>query len=183
MIMVADFTSELRLELHLPRSAAKTGGNSLASGTDLITPGTTHSVAVTSLPKYASSGVARSRTSCTTTLVVERETAGRRPVPRIKPRVSTACGIRLRLVTSEAKDQRGRLDVERLAGFNQSAEPFTYRGKNSFRTTRATAFRPSTISCIIKFSAGSKDDRMKRLEPMRKMATSLSRIFSNPSLS
>src|SRR5260370_36621846 len=39
-----------------------------------------------------------------------------------------------------AKDQRGRLDEERLAGFNQSADPSTYRRKNSVRTTRATAF-------------------------------------------
>jgi hypothetical protein len=30
MIMVADFTGELRLELQLPRSAAKTGGKARA---------------------------------------------------------------------------------------------------------------------------------------------------------
>ena len=38
-----------------------------------------------------------------------------------------------------AKDQRGRLDEERFAGFNRSADPSTYRRKNSVRTTRATA--------------------------------------------
>ena len=38
-----------------------------------------------------------------------------------------------------AKDQRGRLDDERLAGFNQSADLSTHRRKNSVRTTRATA--------------------------------------------
>jgi hypothetical protein len=38
-----------------------------------------------------------------------------------------------------AKDQRQRLDEGRLAGFNQSADPSTYRRKNSVRTTRATA--------------------------------------------
>jgi len=42
-------------------------------------------------------------------------------------------------VRAIAKDQRGRLDEERLAGFNQSADPSTYRRKNSVRTTRATA--------------------------------------------
>jgi hypothetical protein len=47
MIMVADFTGKLRLELQLPRSAAKTGGNSLVSGTSLITQAA-HLVAVTS---------------------------------------------------------------------------------------------------------------------------------------
>ena len=40
-----------------------------------------------------------------------------------------------------AKDQRGKLDGERLAGFNQSADPSTYRRKNSVRTTRATAYK------------------------------------------
>src|SRR5450631_2613273 len=38
-----------------------------------------------------------------------------------------------------AKDQRGRLDEERIAGFNQSADLSTYRRKYSVRTTRATA--------------------------------------------
>src|SRR5450759_4333339 len=38
-----------------------------------------------------------------------------------------------------AKDRRGRLDEERLAGFNQSADPSTYRRRNSVRTPRATA--------------------------------------------
>ena len=38
-----------------------------------------------------------------------------------------------------AKYQRRRLDEERLAGFNQSADPSTHRRKNSVRTTRATA--------------------------------------------
>src|SRR5271156_3464773 len=45
MTMVADFTGKLRLELQLPRSAAKTCGNSLVSGTDLITQAA-HLVAV-----------------------------------------------------------------------------------------------------------------------------------------
>src|ERR1035438_8426886 len=40
-----------------------------------------------------------------------------------------------------AKYQRRRLDEERLAGFNQSADPSTHRRKNSVRTTRATAVR------------------------------------------
>src|ERR1700679_3521917 len=38
-----------------------------------------------------------------------------------------------------AKDQRGRLDEERLAEFNQSADRSTYRRKKTVRTTRATA--------------------------------------------
>src|SRR5258708_39979942 len=38
-----------------------------------------------------------------------------------------------------AKDQRGRLDEERLAEFNQSADRSTYRKKKSVRTARATA--------------------------------------------
>src|ERR1035438_10335518 len=38
-----------------------------------------------------------------------------------------------------AKDQRGRLDEERLAGFNQSADLSTYPRKSSVCTTRATA--------------------------------------------
>jgi hypothetical protein len=38
-----------------------------------------------------------------------------------------------------AKNQRRRLDEERLAGFNHSADPSTYRRKISVRTTRATA--------------------------------------------
>ncbi len=42
-------------------------------------------------------------------------------------------------VRAIAKDQRRRLDGEPLAGFNQSADPSTYRTKNSVRTTRATA--------------------------------------------
>jgi hypothetical protein len=42
-----------------------------------------------------------------------------------------------------AKDQRGRLDEERLAAFNQSADRFAYRRKNSVRTTRATAVETS----------------------------------------
>ena len=41
-------------------------------------------------------------------------------------------------VRAIAKDQRRRLDGEPLAGFNQSADPSTYRRKNSVRTTRAT---------------------------------------------
>jgi hypothetical protein len=46
MIMVADFTGELRLELQLPRSAAKTGEKSLVTGTDLITRATHNSLHV-----------------------------------------------------------------------------------------------------------------------------------------
>src|SRR5271169_2156357 len=42
-------------------------------------------------------------------------------------------------VRAIAKDQRGRLDEERLAEFNQSADLSTYRRKNSVRTTRATS--------------------------------------------
>src|SRR5271154_725865 len=38
-----------------------------------------------------------------------------------------------------AKDQREGLDEERLAEFNQSADPSTYQRKISVRTTRATA--------------------------------------------
>jgi hypothetical protein len=38
-----------------------------------------------------------------------------------------------------AKDRRQRLDEERLAGFNQSADLSTYPRKISVRTTRATA--------------------------------------------
>jgi hypothetical protein len=38
-----------------------------------------------------------------------------------------------------AKDQRRRLDDERLAGFNQSADLSTHRRRNSVRTTQATA--------------------------------------------
>jgi hypothetical protein len=45
-----------------------------------------------------------------------------------------------------AKDQRGRLDEERLAEFNQSADRSTYRRKKSVRTTRATALQPGVIS-------------------------------------
>src|ERR1022692_2942648 len=53
-----------------------------------------------------------------------------------------------------AKYQRRRLDEERLAGFNQSADPSTHRRKNSVRTTRATAIRgtflmtaPDIVDC------------------------------------
>src|SRR5271156_2435244 len=42
-------------------------------------------------------------------------------------------------VRAIAKDQRGRLDEERLAEFNQSADCSTYRRKKSVRTIRATA--------------------------------------------
>src|SRR5271167_2972950 len=48
-------------------------------------------------------------------------------------------------VRAIAKDQRGRLDEEHLAEFNQSADLSTYRRKNSVRTTRATS-PPSTIT-------------------------------------
>jgi hypothetical protein len=52
-------------------------------------------------------------------------------------------------VRAIAKDQRGRLDEERLAGFNQSADPSTYRRKNSVRTTRATAKAlPVIVDCF-----------------------------------
>src|SRR5271168_3054275 len=77
MTMVADFTGKLRLELQLPRSAAKTGGNSLVSGTDLITQAA-HLVAVTAC-RSTLRPVSRSRgPGCTTTLVVEPEIAGQR---------------------------------------------------------------------------------------------------------
>src|SRR5450631_1704273 len=42
-------------------------------------------------------------------------------------------------VRAIAKDPRGGLDEERLAGFNQSADPSTHRRENSVRTTWATA--------------------------------------------
>src|ERR1700677_2218735 len=51
-----------------------------------------------------------------------------------------------------AKDQRRRLDEERLAGFNQSADLSTYPRKISVRTTRATA-----ESCRRQLTIGSSD--------------------------
>jgi hypothetical protein len=150
MILVADFTGELRLELQLPRSAAKTDGNSLVSGTDLITQAA-HLVAVTSLPKYASSGVAWSRTSCATTLVVEREIAGQRLARLSAVRIGHA-GLLLPAASdcawsrSIAKDQREGLDEESTTGFNHSAGLSTYPGKSSVRTTRATAVNLSLVT-------------------------------------
>ncbi len=47
-----------------------------------------------------------------------------------------------------AKDQRQRLDEERLAGFNQPADLSTYPRKISVRTTRATA----QIGCAVTVS-------------------------------
>jgi hypothetical protein len=52
-----------------------------------------------------------------------------------------------------AKNQRGRLDEERLAGFNQSADPSTYPRKKSVRTTRATA---------LEFLVGPRDTQRQR---------------------
>src|SRR5208282_452272 len=53
-------------------------------------------------------------------------------------------------VRAIAKDQRGRLDEERLAGFNQSADLSTYRRKNSVRTTRATSHEPSATKALVR---------------------------------
>ncbi len=53
-----------------------------------------------------------------------------------------------------AKDQRRRLDEERLAGFNQSADLSTHRRKISVRTTRA-------IAVIGRFVASAHDNFMR----------------------
>ena len=105
MILVADFTGELRLELQLPRSAAKTGGNSLVSGTDLITRAAHLYSCCEELAevRLVRCRVVEDRTSCATTLVVEREIAGQRLARLCAVRIghsgfSAACGIRLRLV-------------------------------------------------------------------------------------
>jgi hypothetical protein len=51
-------------------------------------------------------------------------------------------------VRAIAKDQRRRLDEERLAGFNQSADLSTHPRKISVRTTRATAPLGSWLSAV-----------------------------------
>src|SRR6266702_2868092 len=47
-----------------------------------------------------------------------------------------------------AKDRRRRLDEERNAGFNQSADPSTYPRRISVRTTRATAVRSRGVTLL-----------------------------------
>jgi hypothetical protein len=58
--------------------------------------------------------------------------------PRKKPELLLPDGISLRWSGWIAKDQRRRLDEERLVGFNRSADLSHYPRKISVRTNRAT---------------------------------------------